>query len=411
MTDMNNNIEGAEPGKFPRIMMVMILVQLVQAFSQNVMLSVKAIFITTVLGYEEDSAVMISHIFISFEPVSHLTGAILADSTFGKWKIIITGMCLMRVPDVFFILSVLPSMPHRVMFLTAVATATFLNIHFPTLSAFFSEQFRMPQQEKFLKRYYNILYWGRNAVSVAGAVSGSRLASKSCFGENECYFYPFVVWVGTEILVAISIIAMGPFFIKRPPTSSVFLHFLECIGRAIYNKTRSGKEEQRSRWIDYADDIFADDFRDDAFTLINMSYFFILGILYWSLYDQMYTRFIYQGAKLDPHITDHFRVYPGDTTILNPVLVIVLLPLLEYVVYPLCNKMNLLKTDLQKVGCSEYLVATAFVAAAILEWQIRLNDIHPPADGYGHLVIFNGWNKRIDVSGENIEKVNIEHHK
>lgn len=68
-----------------------------------------------------------------------------------------------------------------------------------------------------------------------------------------------------------------------------------------------------------------------------------------------------------------FKLKPDQMQVVNPVLILVFIPLFETVVYPLLAKCNLLKRPLQRLCVGGVLAALAFIISAIVETQLEVS--------------------------------------
>jgi solute carrier family 15 oligopeptide transporter 1 len=62
---------------------------------------------------------------------------------------------------------------------------------------------------------------------------------------------------------------------------------------------------------------------------------------------------------------------PDQMQVVNPLLILVFIPVFETVLYPLLSKCNI-KRPLQKLGIGGILAAVAFVISAIVELQLEV---------------------------------------
>lgn len=67
-----------------------------------------------------------------------------------------------------------------------------------------------------------------------------------------------------------------------------------------------------------------------------------------------------------------YFIKPDQMQVVNPVLILLFIPLFETVVYPVCAKCNFLKRPLQRLTVGGILAALAFVVSAIVETQIEV---------------------------------------
>ena len=71
------------------------------------------------------------------------------------------------------------------------------------------------------------------------------------------------------------------------------------------------------------------------------------------------------------HTSDSFTLLPDQIQSLNPILVLLLIPAFNYIIYPLLAKCNLLKTPLQKMTCGMFISASAFVCSGLLQLAVE----------------------------------------
>ena len=92
---------------------------------------------------------------------------------------------------------------------------------------------------------------------------------------------------------------------------------------------------------------------------------FIFGIPFWSLYMQIGSAWIGQAQLLDCHWLG-MEWYPSQVQFINPILILLLIPLFSYVVYPAVGKV-IKVTPLRKIAVGFFVMAFAFVISALIE--------------------------------------------
>ncbi len=97
---------------------------------------------------------------------------------------------------------------------------------------------------------------------------------------------------------------------------------------------------------------------------------FIPVPIFWALYDQQGSRWTSQAQQLNGRIGS-FTLKPDQFQAVNPIFIVALVPLFDYVVYPFLSKFNLLKKQLQRMGIGLVLAILSFIIAAILELQMQ----------------------------------------
>lgn len=110
--------------------------------------------------------------------------------------------------------------------------------------------------------------------------------------------------------------------------------------------------------------------------------------LFWALYDQQGSRWIFQAAKMDGDI-GIYTIKPDQTHILNPLLVVLLVPFIDAFVYPVLRKVGI-TSPLRKLALGGVLAAFAFVCSGFLELELEKMEAVLPDEQHGQVRIFNG---------------------
>lgn len=96
--------------------------------------------------------------------------------------------------------------------------------------------------------------------------------------------------------------------------------------------------------------------------------------IFWALFFQQGSRWVFQAVRMNGDI-GFYTIKPDQFNVLNPLLVLLLIPLFEYVVYPLLTKVGI-KTALQKVTLGGIFAGVAFLSSAVVESQIESKYLH-----------------------------------
>ncbi len=89
---------------------------------------------------------------------------------------------------------------------------------------------------------------------------------------------------------------------------------------------------------------------------------------FWALFDQMDSAWMLQAEKMNRHWLGHTWL-PTQIVALNPLMILILIPVFSYAIYPAINEIFPL-TALRKIGLGLFLAASPFVASALIETQI-----------------------------------------
>jgi POT family proton-dependent oligopeptide transporter len=94
---------------------------------------------------------------------------------------------------------------------------------------------------------------------------------------------------------------------------------------------------------------------------------------FWALFDQTASRWILQGEKMRSFELFGHKVLAAQMQTLNPVFVLLLIPLFSYVLYPGVSKFFPM-TSLRKIGVGFFVVTTSFLVPAWIQWRLDSGD-------------------------------------
>jgi len=98
---------------------------------------------------------------------------------------------------------------------------------------------------------------------------------------------------------------------------------------------------------------------------------------------------------------------PDQMQVINPLLIIILIPIFESTLYPLFKKFNILQKPLNKMIVGGSLAALAFVLSALVELAIKPTESILPVAGEAQIRIFNTFNCPMIINA-NDEFVSID---
>lgn len=103
--------------------------------------------------------------------------------------------------------------------------------------------------------------------------------------------------------------------------------------------------------------------------LCKLCIIFLFVAMFWSLFDQSQSSWVLQATKMDLKVFG-FELLPEQPQAFNPVLVMIMIPLFSYGVYPAINKVFPL-TPLRKISIGLFVGALSFVVPVWIEKQIQ----------------------------------------
>jgi proton-dependent oligopeptide transporter, POT family len=90
---------------------------------------------------------------------------------------------------------------------------------------------------------------------------------------------------------------------------------------------------------------------------------------FWALFDQKASTWLLQARQMDP-VVGGFVFQPAQMQFINPALVMILIPLMQAVVYPLARRFGYELTPLRRMVSGMFLAVLSWVAAGAIQVPI-----------------------------------------
>jgi len=103
-------------------------------------------------------------------------------------------------------------------------------------------------------------------------------------------------------------------------------------------------------------------------TLCQLFGIFCFVAVFWALFDQSSTTWVFQAADMDLNLFG-MTVLPSQVQAANPIMILTLIPVFTYLIYPFLNKFFKL-TALRKMGIGLVLTASSFALIALVQHWI-----------------------------------------
>ena len=241
----------------------------------------------------------------------------------------------------------------------------------PCVSAFGGNQFK-PNQKKYLTNFFSVFYISINIGSTIGTIITPILRSDvKCFG-HDCY--PLAFGVPTLVMLgAIVLFIVGTPFYNRNQNrenGNIIAKTIGCIFNALKNKIKNRRQIKKEHWLDYSDDKYNAQMISDVKAFCRVFLVFLPLPIFWTLYDQQGSRWTEQAQQLNGRVGS-FTIKPDQFQAVNPIFIIILVPLFDFVVYPLFSKINIFKRQLQRMAVGLIFACISFGIAAILESKMQ----------------------------------------
>jgi len=382
--------EEAEGGNqkvpYPKSVFIIVGNEFCERLSYYGMKAILGIYLHKKLHLTEDKSTVIYHTFAMLCYFTPIFGAMIADQLLGRFKTIVYISMIYVLGHLLKTLAAIPTLgvpPLEFSLLGLALIAIGTGGIKPCVSAFGGDQFKLPEQERQLQTFFSVFYFSINAGSLIGTALTPYLREDvECFGEDTCYSLAFGV---PAILMGIAtvIIIMGkPLYKMVPPQGSILSQVFGSIGYALKGKCSGVPTDH---WMDSAKDKYDSKLVEDVKCMLRVLVLYIPLPIFWALYDQTGSRWTFQATRMNGMIGSIGKIKPDQMQVVNPLLILFLLPLFDRLIYPAFAKCGLLVKPLQRMTVGGILTGAAFFISGFLEIEMMKTYAKIPAVGSSHL--------------------------
>lgn len=190
-------------------------------------------------------------------------------------------------------------------------------------------------------------------------------------------------------------------YIEAPP-DPMLINSLKCIFYAA-KKSFTSRQKQVDHWLDRAKEKFDDSLIEDVKKTLRVLLTFITYPFFWALFYQTSTGMIFQAKRLYDRIGT-YRMPPEVTSSINPLLILILIPLFEFVIYPFLNRKNILKATWSRMVLGMALGCISFIIYGAVNISVEQNLLDSQQV---QLNIYNTENCIASCSGHWLPKINV----
>ena len=291
------------------------------------------------------------HFFSSSAYFFPIFGAILADVVWGKYRTII-------------LLSMVYCLGHVALSLDHTRLGLFIGLGMiamgsggikPCVSAHVGDQFGHSNRH-LLERVFGWFYFSINFGSAISTMLTPWLLRRDGFTAflEQRFTAEQLAWLGP-------LDRLGPHVAFGVPGVLMFLAtFVFWLGRNKFvHIPPKGKEALRVAFS-----------QDGLRTILRLLPIFAFVAVFWSLYDQSGSAWVLQAGAMDRVLLRgtswEFEIDPSQVHSINPILIMIFMPLFAYVIYPALERVFPL-TPLRKISIGLFLMTGSFVVSALIE--------------------------------------------
>ena len=321
-----------------------------ERYSYYGMKSILVVFMIQALLMTESQATSVYHQFSSLCYLFPLLGAYISDRILGKYKTILY-------------LSLVYCIGHAVLAVWENTTGLYVGLFLialgsggikPCVSAHVGDQFKKGQ-EALLAKVFNLFYFMINFGSFFSTLITPWTLKE--YGPSVAFGIP-----GVLMLIATFIFWMGRHkYVHVPPTKSDGNGFLNVVKTALTTPAKPGQGFWE-RAIQKHGKLNV----EGAQAVWNISKVFAAVSVFWALFDQHGSSWVIQASKMNLNFMG-IDFEPSQISAWNPIMVMGLIPLFTFGIYPLLEKLGFAMTPLKRMTWGMFIAAFSFVMAAFIQ--------------------------------------------
>jgi POT family proton-dependent oligopeptide transporter len=138
----------------------------------------------------------------------------------------------------------------------------------------------------------------------------------------------------------------------------------------VYYALRNQHQRQAGEgFFSVARPVFGEEVAEGPVAVMKIAVVFSMVSVFWALFDQHASSWVNQAQRMDLHFAG-MELEASQISALNPVMVMAIIPLLNFVVYPLVERLGITFTPLRRMTVGMFLASAAFVIVALLQARI-----------------------------------------
>jgi len=297
----------------------------------------------------EAAAKAVFHLFVFGVYFTPLLGGFLADRFLGKYRTILyISLLYCAGHGCLALFSDQPTGFYAGLVLIALGSGGIK----PCVSALVGDQFTA-ENKHLVNKVFAIFYWSINL----GSFFASLLIPKTLrlFGPAVAFGIP-----GILMAIATIVFWLGRnYYVKVPPTRKDPHSFLAVVRSALRKRGQGGPILDRAR------DEHPEDAVEGVKAVFRLLSIFAFIPFFWMLFDQKASTWVVQARSMDLRIGP-WTFEPAQMQLVNPALVMLLIPFTTGVAYPFFKRLGWELTPLRRMPIGMALGATSFVIAGLL---------------------------------------------
>jgi POT family proton-dependent oligopeptide transporter len=303
-----------------------------------------------------------THFFVSLAYALPFVGAIAADWFFGKYKVILYVSIVYCLGHLCLALFDTDLEGFRYgLILIAIGAGGIKSC----VSANVGDQFDKTNQS-LMTKVYGWFYFAINAGSVLSTIAIPLIYAH--YGAKWAFGIPGILMA----LATIIFFSGRKSYVRVPPAGIKKDNFLSI---SFYALANAGKKLPGQSLLDVAKNKYDAERVEGIKAVWRVMAVFAFVPIFWAMWDQSLSEWVLQATKLDLTMFG-YKLLPEQIQTANPIFLLSFIPIFNYGVYPLFDKMGLKTTPLRRFGAGLILTGLSFVIIALIQTKVDAGE-HP----------------------------------
>ncbi|XP_052070570.1 solute carrier family 15 member 4-like [Mytilus californianus] len=203
-----------------------------------------------------------------------------------------------------------------------------------------------------VQSFFNWFYW---FINVGAIIAYSGVAAVQ---QDVGFDVGFLIPLISMIIALVVFVLNKSKYISSPAKGSVLQ---DTIGVCCATKCKGFNAAREDEGGPYSNEMV-----NGVIAVLRILPVFLLVIMYWAVYSQMGTTFFLQSERMDIKLGSG-NVPVAVLNIFDTIIIIILIPIMQTVVYPFLAKINKSPSHLQRMGIGMIFAAMSVFVAGILE--------------------------------------------
>lgn len=311
------------------------------------------------LGQTSDQATLWIHLFIMANYFMPLLGAYISDRYWGRYRTILwislfycAGHGVLALSDLTSSIPVRIGMLGIGLSLIAFGAGGIK----PCVSAFMGDQFP-PSESRLYQKAYAAFYFSINFGSFFSFLTIPFLAKT--VGYGWAFGVPGILMGAATLIFWLG----SPRYVRVPPNRETRTAGFVPVFLAAWKARRPGQEFWSGAASRYSESEVS-----AARSVLPVLSIFVLIPPFWAMFDQHSSTWILQAKQMTPwRITENYSIGGEEMQSLNPLLVMLLVPLLTGVIYPLGGRVV---TPLRRIGLGMFVAGSSYLVVAWIQQKL-----------------------------------------